>query len=176
VDDHREHPRLLPGRPDQAAPILGAVNVIATYFAFRWIDKVGRRPLALWGHAGMAVFMLVAAAGVGFLTGVPKTVLVMVGFSVFITSFAIGVGGTGWLIQGEVFPHSRTRPGGRNAFSPGILNDARTVRRCCRSGCAPYMGAGAAGGLAVGLRAAGEVVVAGRAGLPTVLRWRRAWA
>ena len=28
----------------------------------------------------------------------------MVGFSFFITSFAIGVGGTGWLIQGEVFP------------------------------------------------------------------------
>ena len=26
------------------------------------------------------------------------------GFSFFITSFAIGVGGTGWLIQGEVFP------------------------------------------------------------------------
>ena len=28
----------------------------------------------------------------------------MIGFSFFITSFAIGVGGTGWLIQGEVFP------------------------------------------------------------------------
>jgi len=28
----------------------------------------------------------------------------MVGFSFFITSFAIGVGGTGWLIQGKVFP------------------------------------------------------------------------
>ena len=88
----------------EVTAILGAVNVVATYFAFRWIDKVGRRPLALWGYAGMAVFMLVAAAGVGFLTGVPKTVLVMVGFSFFITSFAIGVGGTGWLIQGEVFP------------------------------------------------------------------------
>src|SRR3984893_15188250 len=88
----------------EVTAILGAVNVIATYFAFRWIDKVGRRPLALWGYAGMAVFILVAAAGVGFLTGVPKTVLVMVGFSFFITSFAIGVGGTGWLIQGEVLP------------------------------------------------------------------------
>jgi MFS transporter, SP family, arabinose:H+ symporter len=88
----------------EVTAILGAVNVIATYFAFRWIDKVGRRPLAIWGYAGMAVFILVAAAGVGFLTGVPKTVLVMVGFSFFITSFAIGVGGTGWLIQGEVFP------------------------------------------------------------------------
>ncbi len=88
----------------EVTAILGAVNVIATYFAFRWIDKVGRRPLALWGYAGMAVFMLVAAAGIGFLTDTPKIVLVMVGFSFFITSFAIGVGGTGWLIQGEVFP------------------------------------------------------------------------
>jgi MFS transporter, SP family, arabinose:H+ symporter len=39
-----------------------------------------------------------------FLTDVPRIVIVMVGFSFFITSFAIGVGGTGWLIQGEVFP------------------------------------------------------------------------
>jgi SP family arabinose:H+ symporter-like MFS transporter len=90
----------------QAAAILGAVNVVATYFGFRYIDRVGRRPLALGGFAGMAVFMLVAAVGVAFLTGAPKIVVVMVGFSLFITSFAIGVGGTGWLIQGEVFPTS----------------------------------------------------------------------
>ena len=88
----------------EVTAILGAVNVVATYFAFRWIDKVGRRPLALWGYAGMTVFMLVAAAGVAFLTGTPKVVVVMVGFSFFISSFAAGVGGTGWLIQGEVFP------------------------------------------------------------------------
>jgi MFS family permease len=90
----------------EVTAILGAVNVVATYFAFRWIDKFGRRPLAMGGYAGMAVFMLVAAAGVAFFTDLPKTVVVMVGFSFFITSFAIGVGGTGWLIQGEVFPTS----------------------------------------------------------------------
>jgi SP family arabinose:H+ symporter-like MFS transporter len=88
----------------EATAILGAVNVIATYFAFRWIDKRGRRPLAIGGYMGMTVFILVAAIGVAFLAGIPKVVVVMVGFSFFITSFAIGVGGTGWLIQGEVFP------------------------------------------------------------------------
>jgi sugar porter (SP) family MFS transporter len=88
----------------EVTAILGAVNVVATYFAFRWIDKIGRRPLAIWGYAGMTVFILVAALGVGVLTGIPRVVIVMVGFSFFITSFAIGVGGTGWLIQGEVFP------------------------------------------------------------------------
>jgi MFS transporter, SP family, arabinose:H+ symporter len=88
----------------EAAAILGAVNVVATFFAFRWIDKIGRRRLAIGGFLGMAVFILVAACGVAYLTGVPRVWVIMVGFSFFITSFAIGVGGTGWLIQGEVFP------------------------------------------------------------------------
>jgi MFS transporter, SP family, arabinose:H+ symporter len=90
----------------EVTAILGAVNVIATYFAFRWIDKFGRRPLAMGGYLGMAVFMVLAACAVALLTDIPKTVVVMVGFSFFITSFAIGVGGTGWLLQGEVFPTS----------------------------------------------------------------------
>lgn len=88
----------------EVTAILGAVNVVATYFGFRWIDKVGRRPLAIFGYLGMTVFILLAAVGVAFFTNVPKTVIVMVGFAFFISSFAIGVGGTGWLIQGEVFP------------------------------------------------------------------------
>jgi MFS transporter, SP family, arabinose:H+ symporter len=88
----------------EAAAILGAVNVIATYFAFRYIDRVGRRRLAIGGYIGMTVFILVAALGVAHLTGLPRVWVVMVGFSFFIASFAIGVGGTGWLIQGEVFP------------------------------------------------------------------------
>ena len=87
-----------------AAAILGAVNVVATFFAFRYIDKVGRRKLAIGGYIGMAIFILVAAYGVASLTGLPRVWVIMVGFSFFITSFAIGVGGTGWLIQGEVFP------------------------------------------------------------------------
>lgn len=90
----------------ETAAILGTVNVIATFFAFRYIDRVGRRKLALGGFAGMVIFMVVAAAGVAFLTGGAKIIIVMVGFGLFIASFAIGVGGTGWLIQGEVFPTS----------------------------------------------------------------------
>jgi MFS transporter, SP family, arabinose:H+ symporter len=88
----------------EVTAILGAVNVITTYFAFRWIDKFGRRPLAIGGYTGMSLAILLAAIGVAWLTDIPKIVVVMVGFSFFITSFAIGVGGTGWLIQGEVFP------------------------------------------------------------------------
>lgn len=102
-----------------AAAILGAVNVVTTYFGFRWIDKVGRRTLAMGGFAGMAAFMVVAALGVAYLTGTPKIVVVMIGFSIFIASFAIGVGGTGWLLQGEVFP---TAVRGRAAATAATVN------------------------------------------------------
>jgi MFS transporter, SP family, arabinose:H+ symporter len=84
--------------------IMTLVNVIATYFAFRYIDKIGRRKLAIGGFAGMAVFAVVSAIGVGALTGTTRVWVGMIGLSLFIASFAIGVGGTGWLIQGEMFP------------------------------------------------------------------------
>ena len=103
----------------EAAAILGAVNVVATYFAFRFIDRIGRRKLAIGGFVGMAVFMLVAAWGVAELDGVARVWVIMIGFSCFISSFAIGVGGTGWLIQGEVFP---TEVRGRAAATCASVN------------------------------------------------------
>ena len=87
-----------------SAAILGAVNVVATYLGFRWIDKFGRKPLAIGGYAGMIVFALVAAFGLAVLSGTPRLVVIMIGLDFFIASFAIGVGGVGWTLQGEVFP------------------------------------------------------------------------
>jgi MFS transporter, SP family, arabinose:H+ symporter len=84
--------------------IMTAVNVAATYLAFRWIDQVGRRRIAIGGFSGMLVSALVAAVGIGMLDGIPRIVVAMIGLDLFIASFAIGVGGTGWLIQGEYFP------------------------------------------------------------------------
>jgi sugar porter (SP) family MFS transporter len=87
-----------------AAGVLAVVNVIATYFAFRFIDKVGRRKLAIRAYIAMIVALLIGAAGVAFTTGTVRLVIIMVAFAAFISAFAIGIGGTGWLIQGEVFP------------------------------------------------------------------------
>jgi SP family arabinose:H+ symporter-like MFS transporter len=84
--------------------IMTVVNVAATYLAFRYIDKLGRRKLATSGFAGMAVAAVISGIGIGLLTGVPRIVVAMVGLDLFIAAFAIGVGGTGWLIQGEYFP------------------------------------------------------------------------
>src|SRR5256885_15698226 len=75
----------------EVTAILGAVNVVATYFAFRWIDKFGRRPLAMGGYAGMAVFVLAAAVGDALLTVLSKRVVGMVGVSFFISSVVFGL-------------------------------------------------------------------------------------
>ncbi len=88
----------------EVTAIIAAVNVIATYFAFRWIDRIGRRKLAMGGYAGMCAAALISAPGLLLLSGLPRIILVMIALNAFVASFAIGVGGTGWLIQGEVFP------------------------------------------------------------------------
>src|SRR6516162_6607023 len=84
--------------------IMTTVNVACTYLGFRWIDKFGRRWLAIGGYTGMIVFALVSALGLAFLSGTARLIVIMIGLDFFIASFAVGVGGTGWTLQGEVFP------------------------------------------------------------------------
>jgi MFS transporter, SP family, arabinose:H+ symporter len=88
----------------EVTAIMTAVNVGSTYLGFRWIDTFGRRKLAIGGYTGMIVFALVAALGLALLSGTARLVVIMVGLDFFIASFAIGVGGVGWTLQGEVFP------------------------------------------------------------------------
>lgn len=51
---------------------LTTVNVAATYLGFRWIDKFGRRKLAIGGYIGMIISALVAALGLGLLSGTAR--------------------------------------------------------------------------------------------------------
>jgi MFS transporter, SP family, arabinose:H+ symporter len=88
----------------EVTAIMTAVNVASTYLGFRWIDRLGRRKLSMGGYAGMIVFALIAALGLAFTSGTLRLVVIMIGLDFFIASFAIGVGGVGWTLQGEVFP------------------------------------------------------------------------
>ena len=89
----------------EVTAIMTAVNVASTYLGFRWIDKFGRRALAIGGYGGMIVFALVTALGLVVIpAGNWRLAVIMIGLDFFIASFAIGVGGTGWTLQGEVFP------------------------------------------------------------------------
>ncbi|GAA3773977.1 sugar porter family MFS transporter [Microbacterium kribbense] len=106
-----------------AAGILAVVNVIATYFAYRFIDTIGRRRLAISAYIGMIVFLLIGSYGASFMSGVPQLIVIMVGFGLFIACFAIGIGGTGWLLQGEVFPTAvRGRASGIGAAVDWLAN------------------------------------------------------
>src|SRR5262249_34838672 len=105
--------------------IIATVNVAATYFAFRFIDRLGRRKLSIGGFAGMAVFMLLGAAGLLLTGGVARILVVTLALNLFIASFAIGVGGTGWLLQGEVFPTAvRGRAAAIGATADWVANFA----------------------------------------------------
>jgi len=88
----------------EVTAIMTSVNVAATYLGFRWIDKFGRRWLSIGGYTGMIVFAVVSALGLAFMSGTARLVVIMIGLDFFIASFAVGVGGTGWTLQGEVFP------------------------------------------------------------------------
>jgi sugar porter (SP) family MFS transporter len=84
----------------EASSILAIINVLATLIGFRLIDSYGRRSLGLLGYAGMAFFDILGT--VLYLSHIEIGLLI--GFAGFIVFFAFGVGGTGWLIQGEYFP------------------------------------------------------------------------
>lgn len=95
--------------------ILAAINVAATFIAFRYIDRIGRRTLGLSAYIGMLISDLIGGISVikDFLPGV------LIAFAGFIIFFAYGVGGTGWLIQAEYFD---TRIRGRMAAIGALID------------------------------------------------------
>ncbi len=105
----------------EAASILAAINVAATFIGFKLIDSFGRRSLALLGYGGMAFFDFLGT----ILYLMHISIGLLIGFSGFIVFFAFGVGGTGWIIQGEYFPTNfRGRYASLIAFVDWISNFA----------------------------------------------------
>lgn len=82
---------------------LGAANIIATLVGMAIIDKVGRKPLLMWGTAGCGI----ALAGVAwiFTTGASPGLLVWL-FGLFVVCHAFGQGAVIWVFISEIFPTS----------------------------------------------------------------------
>lgn len=84
--------------------LLGLVNLVFTVAAMLLIDRVGRRPLVLFGTAGIAVSLLFTAAG--FAAGAASnSTLVLVGLLGFIACFALSLGAGMWVLFSEIFPN-----------------------------------------------------------------------
>ena len=83
---------------------VGLVNVIMTVVAMALLDRVGRRPLLLWGLGGMIVMLLVLAGGFYFGAHGAVAYLTMISVAAYVGFFAIGLGPVFWLLISEIFP------------------------------------------------------------------------
>ncbi|KAI0810543.1 general substrate transporter [Xylaria sp. FL0064] len=79
------------------------VNVFSTPISFWAIEKVGRRPLFLWGSIGMTICQFVVAI-VGTITHSATALSAMIAFiCIFIFFFASTWGPGSWVLIGEIF-------------------------------------------------------------------------
>lgn len=88
---------------------VGLVNVLATFIAIAFVDRLGRRPLLIAGMTGMLVG-LVGLSVSNLYEATPDDTHTIVGslsiiwMVVFIASFAFSLGPVVWTIISEVFP------------------------------------------------------------------------
>jgi len=81
--------------------ILGAINVCFTVISMAFVDRLGRKPLWVWGSIGMGCSL--CAVGFSFL--VPYTGSALLVFAlIYIAFFACSVGPVTWVILSEIFP------------------------------------------------------------------------
>ncbi|MBE9376163.1 sugar porter family MFS transporter [Saccharopolyspora sp. HNM0983] len=106
-------PRILEslGATQSFALLFGVINtvpnLIAVAFAARLVDRVGRKPLLLYGSLGTAAGML--ALGAPHLFGAAEAVVNtggVVGLVVFTVSFSLTWGPVLWVMLSEIFPLS----------------------------------------------------------------------
>ncbi|WP_405016342.1 sugar porter family MFS transporter [Kitasatospora sp. NBC_00070] len=89
------------------------VNVVGTVIAIALVDRIGRKPLALAGSAGMAAALATAAWAFSFRHGTGDTAtlddthatIALVAAHVFVFCFAFSWGVVVWVLLGEMFPN-----------------------------------------------------------------------
>jgi SP family galactose:H+ symporter-like MFS transporter len=83
---------------------IGVVNVVMTAVAILLVDRVGRRPLLLFGVGGMGLSL--CALGIGFMLGQGASLgwITAAGLACYVGCFAIGLGPVFWLLISEIFP------------------------------------------------------------------------
>ncbi|MFI0149854.1 sugar porter family MFS transporter [Streptomyces lydicus] len=86
------------------------INIIGTVIAMIFVDRIGRRPLALIGSAGMAIALALEAwafsakTAAGTLPATEGTVA-LIAAHVFVLFFALSWGVVVWVFLGEMFPN-----------------------------------------------------------------------
>jgi|KBSSwiStaDraftv2_1062776.scaffolds.fasta_scaffold299046_1 SP family arabinose:H+ symporter-like MFS transporter len=81
------------------------VNVVFTVIALLLIDRVGRRPLLIFGTVGIAACLFLTAWGFQSSDAGVESVWVLVGLLGFVASFALSLGPVMWVLFSEIFPN-----------------------------------------------------------------------
>jgi len=84
---------------------VGLVNVVFTVLALVLIDRVGRRPLLMFGCFGIGFFMLLASYGFQVEDEARSSMIVLIGMLGFVGSFAFSLGPGMWVLFSEIFPN-----------------------------------------------------------------------
>jgi len=85
------------------------VNIVSTFVAMAFVDKVGRRPLLLWGSVAMAVTLGVLVftlrGGSGALSH-NAGIVALLAANLYVFAFGVSWGPCVWILLGEMFPNS----------------------------------------------------------------------
>ncbi len=85
--------------------LVGLVNLLSTVVALLLIDRVGRRPLLIFGTAGIAISLLITAYGFQAADGDMSSAWVLGGLLGFVGCFAVSLGPGMWVLLSEIFPN-----------------------------------------------------------------------
>jgi len=116
--------------------ITSVTNIVVTIIAIMLVDKVGRRPLLIWGSAGMTIAL--ATMAIAFSQSVPGEAgptlpgawgpIALVAANLFVVAFGISWGPIVWVLLGEIFPNRiRARALGLAAAAQWAANFLITV-------------------------------------------------
>ena len=83
--------------------VVGAVNLTFTLVAIWTVDRLGRKPLMIFGTSGMVATLLAMGAAMKFQLPPAWAVICILSYIAF---FAISVGPVTWVILSEIFPNS----------------------------------------------------------------------
>ena len=83
--------------------VMGVVNILFTLVAIFTVEKLGRKPLLIWGSIGMAI----GAMGVALTFGHEgMAMLTMISIMVYSASFMFSWGPICWVLIAEIFPNT----------------------------------------------------------------------
>ena len=83
------------------------LGILEFWISLMLIEKWGRRRLSIIGYAGIVLSIVVVIVGILYFNAnafLSAAIFIFVGSTLFLAFFHVGVGGIGWILQGESLP------------------------------------------------------------------------